>query len=195
VGEEGTHEAGGSGISWLVDPIDGTTNFLYGLPGYAVSVAAADRTGPLVGVVHVPSFAETYTAVRGGGARCNGRPIRCRPATELATALLATGFGYDRVRRSRQGAVLQHVLARVRDIRRFGSAANDLCMVACGRVDAYYEEGLQRWDLAAGELVAREAGAVTSGVEGGATTLIAAPPGIYEALHRLLADAGAPGLA
>jgi len=195
VGEEGTHEAGGTGVSWLVDPIDGTTNFLYGLPGYAVSVAASDAAGTLVGVVHVPSFAETYTAVRGRGARGNGAPIRCRPTTELATALLATGFGYDSVRRSRQAAVLQHVLAQVRDIRRFGSAANDLCMVAAGRVDAYYEEGLQRWDLAAGELVAREAGAVTSGVEGGAVTMIAAPPGLYDALRRLLADAGAPGLA
>jgi myo-inositol-1(or 4)-monophosphatase len=150
--------------------------------------------GPLIGVVHVPSFDETYTAVRGLGAHCNAKPIRCRPATELATALLATGFGYDRDRRSRQAAVLQHVLGRVRDIRRFGSAANDLCMVAAGRVDAYYEEGLAPWDLAAGELIAREAGAVTSGVEGGAITMIAAPPGIYDALRQLLADGGAPGL-
>jgi myo-inositol-1(or 4)-monophosphatase len=108
--------------------------------------------------------------------------------------LLATGFGYDRERRVRQAAVLQHVLGRVRDIRRLGSAANDLCMVAAGRVDAYYEEGLQPWDLAAGELIAREAGAVTSGVEGGVVTTIAAPPGVYDALRQLLADGGAPGL-
>lgn len=194
VGEEGTSQAGASGIAWLVDPIDGTTNFLYGLPGYAVSIAAADADGPLVGVVYVPSFDELYSAVRGLGARCNDTPIRCRPTTELATALLATGFGYDRERRTRQAGVLQHVLGRVRDIRRFGAAANDLCMVASGRVDAYFEEGLQPWDLAAGELIAREAGAVTSGVEGGAVTTIAAPPGIYDALRRLLADGGAPGL-
>jgi myo-inositol-1(or 4)-monophosphatase len=194
VGEEGASQAGESGVAWLVDPIDGTTNFLYGLPGYAVSIAAADAAGPLVGVVHVPSFAETYTAVRGLGAHCNGTAIRCRPTTELATALLATGFGYDRERRIRQAAVLQHVLGRVRDIRRFGSAANDLCMVAAGRVDGYYEEGLQPWDLAAGELIAREAGAVTSGVVGGAITTIAAPPGVYDALWRLLADGGAAGV-
>jgi myo-inositol-1(or 4)-monophosphatase len=194
VGEEGTSEAGASGIAWLVDPIDGTTNFLYGLPGYAVSIAAADRHGPLVGVVYVPSFDELYAAVRGLGARCNDTPIRCRPTTELATALLATGFGYDHERRTRQAAVLQHVLGQVRDIRRFGSAANDLCMVAAGRVDAYFEEGLQPWDLAAGELIAREAGAVTSGLEGGAVTTIAAPPGIYDALRRLLTEGGAPGL-
>jgi len=194
VGEEGAIQAGESGVAWLVDPIDGTTNFLYGLPGYAVSIAAADAAGPLVGVVHVPSFGETYTAVRGLGAHCNGAPIRCRPTIELATALLATGFGYDRERRIRQAAVLQHVLGRVRDIRRFGSAANDLCMVAAGRVDGYYEEGLQPWDLAAGELIAREAGAITSGAEGGAITMVAAPPGVYDALMRLLADGGAPGL-
>jgi myo-inositol-1(or 4)-monophosphatase len=194
VGEEGTREAGGSGIAWLVDPIDGTTNFLYGLPGYSVSIAAADPDGPLAGVVYVPSFDEMYTAARGLGARCNNAPIHCRSTTDLSTSLVATGFGYDRERRSRQARVLQHVLGEVRDIRRVGSAANDLCMVACGRVDAYFEDGLQPWDLAAGELIAREAGAVTSGVEGGAVTTIAAAPGVYDALRRLLAEGGAPGL-
>ena len=193
VGEEGSQHAGTSGVEWLIDPIDGTTNFLYGLPGYAVSIAARDDDGLLAGVVHVPSQGETFHATRGGGAFLGDEPIRCSAARDLATALVATGFAYDPAMRVRQATVLTEVLGRIRDIRRFGSAAVDLCHVACGRVDAYYERGLAPWDMAAGELIAREAGAVVTGFAGGSPPpgeVVAAPAAVHGPLLALLAAAG-----
>jgi myo-inositol-1(or 4)-monophosphatase len=194
VGEEGTDRAGSSGVSWLIDPIDGTTNFLYGLPGYAVSIAAVDEQGPLVGAVAVPTFGEVFTAERGRGAWCNGELLRCSDQNVLAESLVATGFSYVAERRARQAQVLQEVLPRVRDIRRFGAAAVDLCHVGAGRVDGYYENGLNPWDSAAGALVASEAGAVLGGLDGGPPrpeALVAAAPGIFVALQALLVRAGA----
>jgi myo-inositol-1(or 4)-monophosphatase len=193
-GEEGANRPGTSGVQWLIDPIDGTTNFLYGLPGYAVSIAALDGDGLLAGVVHVPALGETFHAGRGGGAFLDDRPIRCSAGTVLATALVATGFSYNPALRVRQTSALTEVIGRIRDIRRFGAAAVDLCHVACGRVDAYYERGLGPWDLAAGELIAREAGAIVTDFHGAAPepgSVVAAAPGVHGALLALLADAGA----
>ena len=185
VGEEGARVDGTSGIDWYVDPIDGTTNFLYGLGGYAVSIAAADSTGPVAGAVFVPASRELFTAARGRGAFLGSTPITCSTNTTLDTALVATGFSYDsdhrRVQGSRVGAMLPHV----RDIRRLGAAAIDLCHVACGRVDAYFEEHLQAWDLAAGLLIATEAGARASDFAGGAvkpSETVVCAPGIHTAL-------------
>jgi myo-inositol-1(or 4)-monophosphatase len=196
LGEEGTSHRGSTGITWVVDPIDGTVNYLYGIPAYAVSVAAVtgDPTVPggsraLVGVVHHPSLDRSYSAVLGGGAFLGARTLRVREVADLGLALLATGFGYDVGRRARQAQIAAQVLPRVRDIRRFGSAALDLCHVASGQVDGYYERGLQPWDLAAGELVARESGAVVSGLAGrppGADLVVAAAPGLHAQILDLI---------
>ncbi len=194
VGEEGTDDPGTTGVTWLIDPIDGTTNFLYGLPGYAVSVAAADGDGPLVGVVAVPAFGELYLARRGAGAWCDGQRLRCTQQTSLSEALVATGFGYAADRRARQAAVLAQVLPRIRDVRRFGAASVDLCFVAAGRVDAYFEKGLAPWDSAAGMLVAAEAGARLGDLSGGPPqpdAVLAAAPGVFDELLALLREAGA----
>jgi myo-inositol-1(or 4)-monophosphatase len=190
VGEEGAHRVGTTGIGWLIDPIDGTTNFLYALPGWAVSIAALDDDGPIAGAVYVPTFGELYCAARGQGAHLNGHPIRCSDKADLATALVGTGFAYQPGGRAEQGALVARVLPRVRDIRRFGSAAADLCMLGAGRLDAYYEEGLAPWDLAAGELIAREAGAVLTDRAGGPVrpgSVVAAGPALHPQLLALLA--------
>jgi myo-inositol-1(or 4)-monophosphatase len=194
IGEEGSSVAGTTGIDWLIDPIDGTTNFLYDLPGWAVSIAAADADGPLVGAVYVPSQDEMFAARRGAGATCNDRPIRCGTLDDPATALVATGFSYSPERRERHAARLVHVLPRVRDIRRSGAASVDLCHVAVGRVDAYVEEGLGPWDLAAGELIAREAGCRTGDLAGGpprSEQVFVANPTLFEPLAALLRHAWA----
>jgi myo-inositol-1(or 4)-monophosphatase len=194
VGEEGTDRAGTSGVCWVVDPLDGTTNYLYGLAGFGVSIAAEADGVVVAGAVLDVVRDELFSAQLGGGATQDGRPISASAATELATALVATGFSYDATRRERQAAVLHQVLPRVRDIRRFGAAAVDLCSVACGRVDAYYERGLAPWDLAAGGLIAREAGAEVTGFGGGpaeAGAVVAAAPGIAADLRELLISAGA----
>jgi len=198
VGEEGTADEGTSGVSWLIDPIDGTTNFLYGLPGYAVSIAAADHDGALAGAVYVPATNELFTAGRGQGATLNGEPIRCSTTTDIATALVATGFSYHPELREKHMRRLQHIIGDIRDIRRFGAAAPDLCYVAAGRVDAYFEEHLGPWDLAAGELIAREAGCVTGDFAGEAVRpaqVLVANPSIFEPLRALInrADAVMPG--
>ena len=161
VGEEGASRTGTSGITWFIDPIDGTTNFVYGHPGYAVSVAAAAAGRPLAGAVVDPLHGEVFSAARGGGAFRNGEALAPSSTEDLGAALVATGFGYDEADRIHQGAVVAGLVGRVRDIRRMGSAALDLCSVACGRVDAYYEYRLKPWDHAAGSLIASEAGAVT----------------------------------
>lgn len=191
LGEEGAYREGTSGISWLIDPIDGTTNFVYGVPQWATSVAARDAAGTLAGVVYVPAMGEVFTAARGRGATLNGEPIVSSSCTDASLALVATGFGYQPEQRRRQAAILARVIGSVRDIRRIGSAAIDLCYAACGRVDAYYESGLNPWDVAAGELIAREAGCRSGDFAGGppvASSLLVAPPAIFDDLVRLLAE-------
>ena len=193
LGEEGTDETGTTGVRWLVDPLDGTVNFLYGLPVFAVSIAAEVDGTVEVGVVAVPAHAETFTAVRGRGAWLDGARLRCTEATELTEALVGTGFSYRPERRVVQARMLATVLPAVRDIRRAGAAAVDLCWVGAGRLDAFYEHGLQPWDLAAGALVAAEAGAVVGDLDGGRPSsqlTIAAAPGIATAFCDLLRRAG-----
>lgn len=197
LGEEGAAHEGTTGVTWVIDPIDGTVNYLYEIPSYAVSVAARDGEGVVVGAVVNPVSGETWTAVRGGGAFLDGRPLRLGTPPALEMALVATGFGYGRGRRARQAEILQSVLPRVRDIRRAGAASLDLCTLATGRVDAFYEQGLKPWDLAAGGLVAAEAGAVVAGLPGkaaGEALVVAAAPGLYEPLAELLAGLAADEL-
>jgi myo-inositol-1(or 4)-monophosphatase len=194
LGEEGGSVAGDSGVIWVVDPIDGTVNYLYGIPQYAVSIAAQVDGATAVGVVHNPATGQTWTAIRGEGAALDGRPVRESECNRLDRALIATGFGYDARRRAHQAEVLRQVLPSVRDIRRAGAASLDLCAVASGLVDGFYERGLAPWDLAAGGLVAREAGAVVAGLRGraaGADLVIAAGPALFPALHDLLEPLGA----
>lgn len=194
LGEEGTDRAGTSGVRWVVDPLDGTVNYLYDLGGWAVSIGAELDGEPLLGVVQVPSAGETFAAVRGEGATCNGRPLRVNAAPALDRALVATGFGYDPRRRAHQAEILRHVLPAVRDIRRGGACAVDLCALAAGRVDAYFERGVRPWDYAAGGLIAAEAGARVAGLGGAApssTFLLAAPPELFDRLEALLVAAGA----
>ncbi|PRX92437.1 inositol monophosphatase family protein [Allonocardiopsis opalescens] len=190
-GEEGSAEPGSSGVRWIIDPIDGTVNYLYDQPEWAVSVAAEVDGAVVAGAVNVVRRAELFTAVRGGGARLNGEPISVNPAPELPQALVATGFAYAPELRAHQARLLTGVLSRVRDIRRGGSCAADLCSLAVGRVDAYYERGPHYWDWAAAGLIAAEAGArfgrVGGGEPGEDLTLLAAPPGLFEALSELLA--------
>jgi myo-inositol-1(or 4)-monophosphatase len=190
LGEEGADRAGSSGVAWVIDPIDGTVNYLYEIPAFAVSIGVRVGDEVAVGVVHNPVTGELWAARRGHGATLDGRPIRVNAAPDLAMALVATGFGYQSARRARQAEVLRAVLPQIRDIRRFGAASLDLCGVACGRVDGYYEQGLAPWDLAAGGLIAAEAGARVAGLRGrpaGADLVVAAPPGLFEPLEELLA--------
>ena len=194
LGEEGTDRPGSTGVRWIVDPIDGTTNYLYGHAGFAVSIAAEIDGAVAAGVVHDPLHRDVFTALRDGGAFRNGQPIQVSGETELSRALIATGFSYEPDRRRRQAAVLGRLIANVRDIRRMGAASVDLCSVACGRVDAYYERGLQPWDHAAGALVATEAGAMVGNLSGGAPEFdfcLAAPPALFDGLRTLLIDADA----
>lgn len=167
LGEEGADRVGSTGVRWIVDPLDGTVNYLYGLPNWAVSVAVEVDASTAIGVVDVPVLGETFVAVRGQGAvRVDAggvHPVAPNEPAELAQCLVATGFGYAADRRSGQARALTAVLPRVRDIRRAGAAAVDLCWAAAGLVDCYYERGLNPWDLAAGVLVATEAGLVAGG--------------------------------
>lgn len=197
LGEEGTDDDDGTtGWRWVIDPLDGTINYLYGLPSYAVSIAVEHQGRAVVGVVAHPAHRETFTAVRGRGATRNGATITANHQGELGAALVGTGFSYESHKRVRQAAVLAQVLPAVRDIRRAGAASVDLCWVACGRLDGYYEVGLQPWDFAAGALIAAEAGARTGDLDGGRPsghlTLAAAPP-LFEPLRHLLVAAGAGG--
>ncbi len=175
LGEEGGGQPGTSGVRWVIDPLDGTTNYLYGYPAYAVSIAAEYHGEVVAGVVFDASRGDIFEAALGHGATLNGQPIRISGRTDLATALTGTGFGYDPERRALQGAVLAHLLPCIRDIRRGGSAALDLCAVACGRLDAFFELGLGPWDWAAASLVIREAGGATfARIEDGAISLVVA---------------------
>jgi myo-inositol-1(or 4)-monophosphatase len=194
LGEEGTAEPGTSGVRWVIDPLDGTTNFFYGYPAFAVSIAAEIDGEVVAGVVADVSRAETFTAARGHGAHASGHPLHCTDAAELATALVATGFAYDAARRARQGMVVAGLLPRVRDVRRSGSAALDLCAVAAGRVDGYYERGLAPWDLAAGALIAAEAGAAVGDLDGARPSgafVLATAPALFDPLGALLMSLGA----
>ena len=197
LGEEGGLHGGADAarVRWIVDPLDGTVNFLYGLPDFAVSIAAELDGAIVAGVVHVPGRGEVFTAVAGDGAwlRAAGQPatrLWCNQDVPLARALVATGFGYAAGRRVVQGEVVAALLPMVRDIRRGGSAAVDLCSLAAGRVDAYYERGVNYWDIAAGGLVATEAGATVGGLSGkppGPDLTIAAGTSLFGELHDQLA--------
>ena len=194
VGEEGSRLEGSSGVRWFIDPLDGTTNYLYGYPAFAVSIAAEVAGEMVVGVVRDPLHDETFSAVRDQGACCNDVRLSVAGPPTLATALVATGFAYTPERRAVQAQVLTHVLPAVRDIRRAGSAALDLCAVAVGRVDAYYERGMGPWDFAAGALIAREAGAWVGDLDEGPPStdiVVAAPPHLAGAFRDLLRAAEA----
>jgi myo-inositol-1(or 4)-monophosphatase len=200
LGEEEGHVPGTSGLTWVIDPIDGTVNYLYGVPAYAVSVAVV--SGPpvpeswtvLAGCVHAVADGRTWSASVGGGATQDGRAIRVNPPRPLAESLVGTGFGYRVERRRGQARVVAVLLPEIRDIRRMGSAALDLCAVASGSLDAYYERGLQPWDLAAGSLIAREAGATVTGLRGAHADepmTVAGPEPTVAGLVRLLEQLGA----
>jgi fructose-1,6-bisphosphatase/inositol monophosphatase family enzyme len=188
LGEEGMSLEGASGRRWVVDPLDGTTNYLYRYRAWCVSVALEDADGGLVGVVHDPLGGETFTAVRGQGAFVNEAPIRVREGADLSRALVATGFGYDPEVRAGQAELLRRVLPQVRDIRRAGAAALDLCHVAAGRLDGYFERGLKAWDLAAGALIVREAGGAVLPLVGGRPGIAAAGPNLIDELADLVRE-------
>jgi myo-inositol-1(or 4)-monophosphatase len=198
LGEEGGERLGSSGIRWVVDPLDGTVNYLYGLPPWAVSVAAEVNGECEIGVVVAPVLGEAYIGMSGGGAWSisgdRAHSIAVRDCANLAGALVSTGFGYAAEKRAEQAQVMLELAPRVRDFRRAGAAVLDLCWLAAGRLDAHYEAGLNRWDIAAGGLIAAEAGALVGGLrtadryEG---TLIAAVPTIDAELRTALESAGA----
>ncbi|MCL2091011.1 MAG: inositol monophosphatase [Micrococcales bacterium] len=204
LGEEQGYEPGTSGITWVIDPVDGTVNYLYGLAAYAVLVAAVTGPGPavpdpatwtvLASCVRAPALDRTWTATRGGGAYRDGRRLALGTPPELGLCLLGTGFGYRRAVRALQGRVVAGLLPQVRDLRRMGSAGLDLCAVADGSLDLFFERGLNPWDLAAGSLVAAEAGAQVSGLRGapaGEAMTVAGHPGRVGELLTLLEQAGA----
>jgi myo-inositol-1(or 4)-monophosphatase len=201
VGEEHGSTAGESRTVWVVDPIDGTVNFLYGMPWYAISVAAVRDGVSVAGAVLEPATGRLWSAAAGAGATCDGRPLRVSGATELSLSLLGTGFSYRAERRARQVRMVGGLLPHVRDVRRAGAASLDLCAVAAGWVDAYLEHGCNWWDWAAAALIAQEAGAFvrTPGPIGsvppddglGADALFAATPAIAEELAALAREHGA----
>jgi myo-inositol-1(or 4)-monophosphatase len=191
LGEElgGETGAGGDGVRWILDPIDGTVNYLYGLPQYAVSLAAELNGEVVAGVVRNAATGEEWTATKGGGAYAGSVRLSGSAQTRLGQALVGTGFAYDPARRVRQAAVVAGLIPHIRDIRRFGSASIDLCQAAAGRLDAYFEQGLNEWDHAAGGLIAREAGLLVTGLDGAPPSpalVVAAPPALHEPLHAHL---------
>lgn len=199
--EEGGSPARGDALTWVLDPIDGTVNFVYGLEAYAVSVAVQRNGNSVAGAVANVPAGTVYSAALGHGAHLRGpdgvTPLRASGAHDLSMSLLGTGFSYDRDQRARQAEVLTRVLPEVRDVRRIGSCALDLCMVAAGQLDAYYEDGVHLWDWAAGALIAAEAGATLrlpqgSGGIGGPGFITAAAPGVAAALDDVLRRADAP---
>jgi myo-inositol-1(or 4)-monophosphatase len=192
LGEEGDDIHGSSGVRWVVDPIDGTVNYLYDIPTYAVSIAVEVDGVTVAGVVVDAPRGETFTASLGGGAYLDAQPIAVSGCTDLEKALVGTGFGYNADRRAVQAEVVQALITKVRDIRRIGVGAIDLCYVACGRLDAAYERGLNPWDYGAGALIAAEAGARVGGLHGAPVSpamSLAASPGVFDALHDLLVGA------
>ncbi|MFW2382108.1 MAG: inositol monophosphatase family protein [Acidimicrobiales bacterium] len=190
VGEEGANRDGTTGLTWFIDPIDGTTNFFYDLSGWVVSVAVGDNNGIGAAAVFDPVADEMYSAYRNGGAWLNGEPLKTRTTTaSLTHALVGTGFSYLADQRQQQAELLVKLLPRVRDIRRLGSAAKDLCLLARGSYDAYYEAGLNQWDLAAGWLIAVEAGArveFLAAPEDGRPVLLGSAPQLFDELATII---------
>ena len=194
VAEEGSARDGKTGVRWIIDPLDGTVNYVYGYPAFAVSICAEVDGKYRVGVVHDSFHGRVYAGILGHGANCDGVPIRVNPVAELSDALLGTGFSYHAAARARQGEQLARVLPRARDIRRSGSAAIDLCLLATGQIDAYYEAGLNPWDYAAGGVIATEAGARVMAFfpkSGPVPLIVAGNPRISEKLFDLLSEIGA----
>lgn len=192
VGEEGASKSGTSGITWHIDPIDGTSNFFFDIPMWAVSIGAVDEHGPLAGAVYVPALGEMFSAARNEGATMNGTTISCRDNSLLSDAMVCTGFSYRISERHAHAQRVAQMVMKVRDIRRFGAAAVDLCFVACGRLDAYFEEHLHSWDLVAGQIIATEAGAIVTNYEGASVTpeqVLATTPLIQKELIALIAEA------
>jgi myo-inositol-1(or 4)-monophosphatase len=193
LGEEGANRPGTSGVTWVLDPLDGTVNYLYGFPSWAVSVAAVVDGTPSVGVVHAPALRTVWRGIAGQFATANEVPIHCGGVESLSAALVATGFGYDPGVRSRQGEIIARLLPQIRDIRRAGAAAVDLCWVAQGVVDAYFERGTHLWDRAAAMAICSGAGVRLGGLEGDSATdtmTIAANPVLFGQLRAKLLELG-----
>jgi myo-inositol-1(or 4)-monophosphatase len=195
LGEEGDDLRGRSGVVWIVDPIDGTVNYLYGHPHFAVSIAAEVDGEVVAGVVVAPALGLEYVATLGGGATCNGRPIHPRPTVPMGERLVATGFSYEQAARTREAAYIARLLPRVRDLRRLGSCALDLCGVASGTLDAYVEEGPHIWDHAAAGLVVLEAGGILELTRspGDKRLLICAPEDGFAQFRAAVVEAGFVG--
>ena len=189
LGEEGGDDQGTSGLRWVVDPLDGTINFLFRIPQWAVSIACEDASGTLIGVIYDPMRDELWSVERDGPALLDGRPVKGSTRADLSTSMIATGFGYDAEVRRGQAEMVARLLPAVRDIRRLGSAALDLAWTAAGRYDAFYERGVQIWDIAAGVLLCEQAGlsvndlAADGALPGG---VVVAPPGLLEELTALV---------
>lgn len=194
LGEEGLSREGDTGWRWIIDPLDGTVNYLCGSDEWAVSIAVRDDAGTAAGVVHAPALGRTFTAVRGAGCWLDGRRLAVRRSGDLSRAVVGTGFSYDAATRAAQAEVLTRVLPRVADIRRCGSAALDLAGVASGRLDAFYEDDLNEWDWAAGALLASEAGAVVTRLDGPGERagVLAAGPDLATPLASLIAGPAVP---
>lgn len=190
LGEEGGETQEGAGLRWIVDPLDGTVNFLFGVPQWCVSVAVHDDEGGVAGVVYDPVREELFAGAREGGSpTCNGVPVRGSQQAELAPALIGTGFAYDAGVRDAQAQVIGRLLPRVRDVRRMGSAALDLAWTAAGRFDAYYERGVQIWDIAAGVVLCEQAGLSVAKLAPEGTLpdgIVVAPEGLLEELAALV---------
>lgn len=186
IGEEGASKESKSGITWVIDPIDGTVNYLYDIPGWCVSIGAKDHEGGVVGVVYSPATNSLWKASRGGGAFLNSSPIRCNEPVQLNRALVGSGFAYDLQKRKVQAELIERLLPEIRDLRRLGACAVDICHVASGSLDAYFEAGVNEWDYAAAGLIATEAGAkisIASGIWNGQKQMvIAAGPTLHAAL-------------
>lgn len=186
IGEEGANRESKSGVTWVIDPIDGTVNYLYDIPGWCISIAAKDRDGGLAGVVYSPATQSLWKAHRGGGAFLNGNPIKCNDPVALNRALVGSGFAYDLEKRKIQAALIARLLPEIRDLRRLGACAVDICHVASGSLDAYFEAGVNEWDYAAAGLIATEAGAMISidtGIWNGEKNMvIVAGPALHPAL-------------
>lgn len=193
IGEEGGRRKGTSGVTWVIDPLDGTVNYLYGFPSWAVSVGVLVDSVPTVGVVHAPALGSVWTGIAGDFAEHNGHRIHVGGIDSLERAMIATGFGYQPSARAEQGKIVAELLPTIRDIRRAGAAAVDMCWVAQGVVDAYFERGTHIWDRAAAMAICSGAGAVVGGLDGGVaqdTMTIAANPALFEALRGRLRELG-----